>query len=148
MDLLAEYGFWYTCDLFQDDQPQPVKTKTGRLISMPYSLEVNDVIVYNSYLQTPNDYGRLLIRHFDQLRKEGAESGTVMCIPLHAYLVGHPYRLKGLEAALDYITSQPDVWVTTAVEIAEHFRAHCWDQTMADVARHRDGQGASPRGAA
>ena len=25
MDLLAEYGILYTCDLFQDDQPQPVK---------------------------------------------------------------------------------------------------------------------------
>ena len=37
MDLLAEYGFLYTCDLFQDDQPQPLNVKTGRLISMPYS---------------------------------------------------------------------------------------------------------------
>lgn len=141
MDLIAEYDFWYTCDLFQDDQPQPIKTKSGRLMSMPYSLEVNDVIVYNSYLQTPNDYGRLLIRHFDQLRKEGAESGTVMCIPLHAYLVGHPYRLKGLEAALDYITSQDDVWVTTAAEIAAHYRAAYWDQALADIARYRDGRG-------
>jgi hypothetical protein len=46
MDLLAEYGIRYTCDLFQDDQPQPVKVAKGRLISMPYSLEINDVIAY------------------------------------------------------------------------------------------------------
>src|SRR5690606_36436530 len=34
-DLLAEYGILYTCDLFHDDQPQPVKVQSGRLISMP-----------------------------------------------------------------------------------------------------------------
>ena len=50
MDLLADYGIRYTCDLFQDDQPQPIKVNSGRLISMPYSLEINDVIAYNSYL--------------------------------------------------------------------------------------------------
>ncbi|MEM8920185.1 MAG: polysaccharide deacetylase family protein, partial [Pseudomonadota bacterium] len=40
LDLIAEHDFWYTCDLFQDDQPQPIKTKSGKLVSMPYSLEV------------------------------------------------------------------------------------------------------------
>ena len=108
MDLLAEYGILYTCDLFQDDQPQPVKVARGRLISMPYSLEINDVI---------------------------AESGTVMCIPLHAYLVGHAHRVGALEAALRYITGHEGVWVTTAREIAEYYHANCYDLVQADLDR-------------
>ncbi|MDP1165578.1 hypothetical protein, partial [Klebsiella pneumoniae] len=48
LDLIAENAFWYTCDLFQDDQPQPVKTASGKRISLPYSLEVNDVITYGA----------------------------------------------------------------------------------------------------
>ncbi|MBT7664517.1 MAG: polysaccharide deacetylase family protein, partial [Rhodospirillaceae bacterium] len=43
-ELLAEFGIQYTCDLFHDDQPQPVNTKSGRLISVPYSLEMNDTV--------------------------------------------------------------------------------------------------------
>ena len=31
-----------------------------------------------------------------QLYEEGAENGTVMCIPLHPFLVGQPHRLKPL----------------------------------------------------
>ncbi|MCU0390785.1 MAG: polysaccharide deacetylase family protein [Thermoflexibacter sp.] len=132
-DLLAEYGIWYTCDLFQDDQPQPIKVKSGKLISMPYSLEVNDVICYNSYLHTPRHYGEVLKRQFDQLYKEGEQSGTVMCIPLHAYLVGHPHRIQAFEEALAYITSHKDVWVTTAAEIATYFYENYYELVSNDI---------------
>ena len=47
LDLVAEMGLTYCCDLFHDDQPCPVKTKRGRLVSIPYSLEMNDAIVFN-----------------------------------------------------------------------------------------------------
>lgn len=135
-DLIAEYDFWYSCDLFQDDQPQPLKTRTGKLISMPYSLEVNDVITYGQLAMTPRRYADLLKRHFDQLLEEGERSGTVMCIPLHAYLVGQPHRIGPFEEALAHVAAHADdVWITTAAEIAGWYREHCWDQTLADVER-------------
>jgi allantoinase len=134
LDLIAEYDFWYTCDLFQDDQPQPIKTKSGKLISMPYSLEVNDVITYGALAMSPDRYADVLMRHFDQLLEEGGDSGTVMCIPLHAYLVSQSHRIKAFERALSYICSHTDdVWYTTAAEIAGHFREQHWDSSLADI---------------
>ncbi len=134
IDLIAEYDFWYSCDLFQDDQPQPLKTKTGKLMSMPYSLEVNDVITYGAMAMSPWRYADVLKRHFDQLLEEGAESGTVMCIPLHAYLVSQNHRIRAFEEALKHVQSHAgDVWITTAVEIAGHYREHCWDAVLADI---------------
>lgn len=136
LDLIAAHDFWYTCDLFHDDQPQPVKTRAGKLVSMPYSLEVNDVITYSMMGYAPQRYADMLIRHFDQLLEEGEESGTVMCIPLHAYLVSQPHRIAAFERALKHIAAHADdVWITTGREIAAHFREHCWDQTLADIAR-------------
>ncbi len=74
------------------------------------------------------------MRHFDQLLGEGEESGAVMCIPLHAYQVGHPHRTEPFREALRYITGhRDDVWVTTAKEIAEFYLANCYDQTLADI---------------
>lgn len=134
LDLLAEYDFWYTCDLFQDDQPQPVKTRSGRLISMPYSLEVNDVITYGSQGMAPQRYADVLKRHFDQLLEESQESGAVMCIPLHAYLVSQPHRLGPFAEALRYISeNSADVWMATAAEIAEVYRDRYFDQTLNDI---------------
>jgi allantoinase len=131
MDLVAEMGLTYCCDLFHDDQPCPVKTKTGRLASIPYSLEMNDVIAYNVNLVSPRAYGDIIKRQFDRLYEEGAESGTVMCIPLHPYLVGQPHRIAAFKEALSYIASHDRVWLATGREIAHHFIAHHFDAFVA-----------------
>jgi len=133
MDLLADMGLKYTCDLFHDDQPQPVKVAKGRFCSVPYSLEMNDVIVYNSNQITPRRYADILKACFDQLWEEGGESGTVMCIPLHAFLVGQPHRIGPFAEALEYITGHKDVWVTTGREIAEHYLANHYDAAVAHI---------------
>ena len=139
MDLLAEYGVKYTCDLFHDDQPQPVNVKSGRLISIPYSLEMNDIIVYNSDQSTPRHYGEIIKRQFDQLYAEGEESGVVMCIPLHPFLVGQPHRIEPFADALAYITGHDKVWVTTGREIADYFYQHHYDTMAAHIAARREG---------
>ena len=54
--VLAEEGIKYTLDMVHDDQPMPVKVRNGRLISVPYSLEVNDVPLF----QQPQHAGRAL----------------------------------------------------------------------------------------
>ncbi len=141
IDLLAEYGFLYTCDLFQDDTPQPVNVNSGRLISMPYSLEINDIIVYNAYLGTPRRYGQMIKDQFDQLLIEGEDCGTVMCIPLHAYAVGHPHRIRGFEEALEYITGhkKEDVWIATGREIAEYYYENYYEACATDIAARKGG---------
>ncbi len=137
MELLAGHGVLYTCDLFHDDQPMPVKVKSGRFVSIPYSLEMNDIIAYNSNLVSPRGYGEIIKAQFDQLYAEGAESGTVMCVPLHPFLVGQPHRIAAFADALAYVTGHDKVWVTTGREIAQHFLAHYYDAFAAAAAPYR-----------
>ena len=134
MDLLAQHGLDYTCDLFHDDQPMPINVRSGRLISVPYSLDMNDVIVYNSNQYSPRHYGEIIKRQFDRLRAEGETSGTVMCVPLHPYLVGQPHRIGPFAEALRYIAGHSDAWLTTGREIAAHFYAQGY-APMADALR-------------
>jgi allantoinase len=119
LDLIAEYGLDYTCDLYHDDQPQRVKTKSGDLISMPYSLEVNDHYGFFVYNMSPRDYADTLVRQFRRLADEG---GTVMCIPLHAYLIGQPHRIGPFTEALREIAADGRGWLTTAGDIADAWR--------------------------
>ncbi len=135
MDLFAEAGGIYTCDLFHDDQPTPVHVRGGqKFISVPYSLEMNDTITYVVNKIEPRRYGEMIKANFDRLYAEGAENGVVMCVPLHAYQVSHPHRLKVFEEALEYITGHSDVWVTTGREIAQHFIDNHYDDAVADIA--------------
>jgi allantoinase len=134
IDLFAELGGIYTCDLFHDDQPTPVRVRSGeRFISVPYSLELNDTIAYVVNKIEPRRYGQMIKDSFDRLYAEGSTSGTVMCIPTHNYQVSCPHRIKAFEEALEYITGQSDVWVTTGREIADYYLANHYDAALADI---------------
>lgn len=146
IDLFAELGGMYTCDLFHDDQPTPVRVRNGtRFVSVPYSLELNDTIVYVVNKIPPRRYGQMIKDAFDRLYEEGAQSGTVMCIPTHNYQVSCPHRMRAYEEALEYITGHADVWVTTGREIAEHYLANNYDAAVAhiEIAQKRGAQHAA-----
>lgn len=139
IDLFAEAGGLYTCDLFHDDQPTPVNTRSGRrFVSVPYSMELNDTIVYVVNRIEPRRYGEMICRAFDRLYAEGEHSGTVMCLPLHAYQVGHPHRLAAVERALDYICGHDKVWLATGREIARHYLDHHYDETVSQIKQRRE----------
>ena len=135
-DLMVEAGLIYTTDWYHDDQPFPMKVKQGKLISVPYSIEINDVI--NDFQSQEAEYfGQIVKDQFDVLYQEGAESGRVMCIALHPFWIGQPHRIKYLDDALGYIMSHDGVWQTTADEIAEYYIANYYDQVVAHVEQQR-----------
>jgi allantoinase len=105
-----------------------------RFISVPYSLEMNDTIAYVVNKVEPRRYGQMLKDNFDRLYQEGADNGTVMCIPTHNYQVSCPHRLRAFEEALEYITGHSGVWVTTGREIAEYDLEHHYDRALAAIA--------------
>ena len=94
---------------------------------------MNDTIVYVVNKIEPRRYGEMIKANFDRLYREGKDNGVVMCVPLHAYQVSHPHRLRAFEEALEYITGHSDVWVTTGKEIAEHYIEHHYDEAVADI---------------
>jgi hypothetical protein len=132
-DLVAEAGFIYNGDLSADDQPFPIEVAQGRLVSMPYKTPINSTIL--SQIQRTgveaDDFAKMVCLQFDQLYEEGAESGTVMCIPLHNDLIAQPHRIKHIRRALEYILGHSHVWQAPAAEIAEYYLQHHYDQVRA-----------------
>jgi hypothetical protein len=91
------------------------------MLSMPYSIEMNDIPVFLDKGQSPEVFGQMICDQFDVLYEDGAKSGRVMSICLHPFLIGHPYRSKYFDKALAHITSRQDVWVTTGGAIADWY---------------------------
>jgi allantoinase len=127
-DILAEHGIEYLCDWTADDQPFPMRVKQGRLINVPYSGELNDIRAFIRQMQTPEQFCQFICDQFDVLYEEGAESGRVMAIALHPFLIGQPFRIKWLDKALRYVTDHQDVWLTTGCEIADWYYQHYYDE--------------------
>ncbi|MCP5026084.1 MAG: polysaccharide deacetylase family protein [Actinomycetia bacterium] len=126
-DLMAEAGLIYHADWLHDDQPVPVRTRGGqRLVSMPYTIELNDVPVFQQNYSSA-DFVTMAKAQFDVLYDEGADGGRVMCLAIHPYLMGQPHRVRYLEEICAYVMSHDRVWQTTAGSIAEHFIEHHYD---------------------
>ncbi|MBK5961850.1 polysaccharide deacetylase [Rhodoplanes elegans] len=122
IDILAEEGIEYVADWVLDDQPVPIATRSGRVVSVPYTVEVNDVVI-SAVQQQPSD--EILRRgrdQFDRLYQEGATTPRVMAIAIHPYLTGVPHRIKYLEALYDYILGHGNVVMWTGAEILDWYK--------------------------
>ena len=127
-DHLAAEGFEYVCDWACDDQPTPMRVKSGRMIVVPYEQGINDIRVFNRENHTPEEYYRMVCDQFDTLYKESKTGGKVMAMPLHPFVIGLPFRIKYLDKVLDYICSHEGVWKTTGGEIAEWYYRHYYEE--------------------
>src|SRR3979411_2744276 len=88
-----------------------------RLVSVPYSYEINDSPFLYTRTGTIGECTAAIKRQFDTLYGEGAQSGRVMAICLHPYLIGVPHRIAGLDEAIGYIAAHDGVWFATGSEI-------------------------------
>lgn len=120
--ILADLGVQYLCDFTADDQPFRFETPTGSLISVPYSVELNDIPAIMNIGVSAEVFGDMIIDQFDVLYQEGATNARIMPICLHTFLVGQPFRAKHLKRAFDYIAKHKDVWLATGDEINDWFR--------------------------
>jgi len=118
-ELLAQLGFQYVLDWTNDDQPYPL-TVPG-MISVPYSVELNDLLIFGKGITGP-EFVQMVKDHYEQLHADSATSGRVLALALHPFVIGQPFRHKYLDQALGWLAAQPDAWLTTSDDIAAHFR--------------------------
>ncbi|MEV4124788.1 polysaccharide deacetylase family protein [Nocardia sp. NPDC049707] len=120
-ELLAELGLGYILDWTNDDQPYRL-TVPG-LLSVPYSVELNDNSLFLGTGLRGADFVQIVKDQLDRLYEESADSGRVMALALHPFVIGQAFRIKYLEQALAYVANHPGIWLTTSDEIADHYGA-------------------------
>ena len=120
-DLVAESGIKYLCDLYHDEQPTAVRVRSGELISLPYSMEINDSIAWRRG-QEAQAFAQKIRDEFDVLHAEGQVHGRVMNIAVHPFIMGQPHRIDALAEALTYIRQHEGVWFATGAQIVDCYR--------------------------
>jgi allantoinase len=122
LDFLAEAGIEYVADWVLDEQPVTLKTSHRDIVSVPYTVEINDVVISAVQQQPSDEIFRRGRDHFDRLYIDGAKAPRVMAISIHPYLTGVPHRIKYLEMLYDYILGHEGVVMWTGAEILDWYR--------------------------
>lgn len=123
LEYFAQEGIDYVCDWSNDDQPYLMELDGPQMVALPYSVEINDLPAMVRQTRSSDEFEAMIRRQFDTLYREGAESGRVMVIAVHPYVIGFPHRIWALESALDHIRQHDAVWFATAEEIVDHYRS-------------------------
>jgi hypothetical protein len=121
VDLLHAAGIRYIGDWVLDDEPCRLKTATGPMVAMPYSVELNDVPMMAVQHHRSEEFYTRVRDSFDRLYMEGEERVRVMAIAVHPFLSGVPHRIKHLENALTYIAGHEGVRFMTGKQILEWY---------------------------
>jgi allantoinase len=120
-DLLAAEGIEYVCDWVNDDQPYEMRVKTGRLVAMPYTVEINDIPIFALQHHRAEELFQRAKDQFDTLYAEGKANARIMAIAVHPYLSGAPYRIKYFDMIFKYLKKHPGVVFWKGEEILDWF---------------------------
>ncbi len=119
---IAEGGFLYDSDAYNDDLPYWVAHEGGHHLVLPYAFDTNDMRFASAPgFNSGAEYFEHLKDTFDVLYREGAQTPRMMSVGLHCRLAGRPGRIAALERFLDYVAAKTGVWITTRAKIAQHW---------------------------
>lgn len=122
IDILAEEGIEYVADWVLDDQPTEIMTSQGAVLSVPYTVEINDVSIMAVQQHSSDELLKRGVRQFDHLFRESEHSMRVMAISVHPYLTGVPHRIGFLEELYKHIRKHDGVLMWTGEQILDWYR--------------------------
>lgn len=118
-DLLTANQFSYTLNWAHDDRPIWMYTARGKLLSVPYPQEINDIPTIIPNGASIDSFCQMIEYQFAELLLRSETQPQVMGIALHPYIVGQPFRFYRLKQTLEKIMGRRDeFWLTTPGAIA------------------------------
>lgn len=121
LDILAEEGVDYVSDWVNDDLPYRLNTRSGALYALPYSLEINDIVLHLIQQRPSPELFERTRDQFDTLYAEGAHGARVMCVAVHPYVSGASHRIKYFRQIFDYMKQHEGVLFMTGGEILDWY---------------------------
>lgn len=121
LDYLVTNGCRYVGDWVNDDRPYVMEVSGRRLVSIPYSFELNDSPAIWRNKQPMPEFERMVRDAFDVLYEESAMDLRVIAICLHPFIIGQAHRIKSLDRVLGHILEHEGVWAATGEEICSAY---------------------------
>ena len=120
-DHLKAAGIEYVCDWVIDDLPHWMTTRHGPLIAMPYSLELNDSILYAVQQHASDAMHQRMLDSLACFVAELTRQPRILTLPLHPHLIAVPHRMPYLVRMIDELQARTDTVFMTGGTIADWF---------------------------
>jgi hypothetical protein len=120
-DVLSECGLDYVCDWVVDEQPVWIDATPRSLVAVPYSLELNDSVIYAVERHSSPEFERRVVDTLRSYDNEDRGAPFVLALPLHPHLIGARHRLPYFASVLDLLMEREDTVFMTGSQICDWF---------------------------
>ncbi len=120
-DQLAAEGIRYIADWVIDDEPCTIRTRGGELVTLPYTLELNDIAMMVVQHHAAGEFVTRAMDYFERVYQEGKERAKIMAIAVHPYISGVPHRIKYFESVLRRLRKQKGVLFWNGEQILDWY---------------------------
>jgi allantoinase len=120
---LAKAGIQYIGDWVYDDEPTEIQTAHGPLVTLPYTVECNDIPMMIVQHHEGAYWRQKCIDTFERYHQEGESRAKIMAIAIHPYISGQPFRIKYLEEVYEHIAGCKDVLHWNGVQLLDWYRS-------------------------
>ena len=124
--LLADQGFLYSSNAFDDDLPYWDRSVSPPLLIVPYALDSNDMKFFhpNGFVRSSEMVDYVADALTTLIAEAKAGKPRLLNIGFHLRIVGRPARFKAFADILSLLRRhEADVWVATRSDIAQSFVA-------------------------
>jgi peptidoglycan/xylan/chitin deacetylase (PgdA/CDA1 family) len=121
--LLAERGFLYTSNAFDDDVPFWDRGGRSPLLVVPYALDTNDMKFFhpNGFCRSSEFVSYVQDALHVLLAEADRGKSSILNVGFHLRICGRPGRFRAVEQIMDLIKELGSkVWIARRIDIARH----------------------------
>lgn len=122
-ELLVEAGVKYIGDWVYDDEPTTIQTERGPLVTLPYTVELNDIPMMIVQHHESAYWKTRVMDQFKRLYEESAERPKIISIAIHPYISGQPHRIRYLEEIYAEVAEYAGVVHMNGAELYDWYNA-------------------------
>jgi hypothetical protein len=101
-----------------------MKVPQGELYSIGVNYDLDDIFIHWNGRRLIDEYRQILVDEFDGLYRDGRQSGRLMVVNLHPWVMGWPWRSKYLAEAMAHISKFPSVWKASPTEVVDWYKSN------------------------
>ncbi len=121
LDYVAEAGFKWFGDWVLDDQPVWAKTAHGPILSIPYTVELNDITIMLTGRHESDVMLKRVRDACEVMLRESSRGARILAFGVHPYMSGAAHRIKYFDAMLRYLRKQKDAVFWTGEQIFDWY---------------------------
>lgn len=117
--LLAEAGYRWHGDAFDDDRPYVETWPSGSIVAVPLTMEINDLPHAMRFGRSPQQFVELFTAQLEHALADEVDA-LLVDVTAHAHVYGRPSGAWAYGAIARAAASRDDVWVARRAEVAQH----------------------------